>query len=396
MSSAVILMNNAGVAIAADSAITYGNRSSILNSSEKIFQIDESVAIVTVGSAIINNSSIDTMIKRFADHVKERDIDYDHLEDYQKNFIKFIEDNESKFFLSKNESFYLEDKIDHLLEKFKEFKEELFKEVPYPKLSLDQMLEIVKKFDEYFETRLIRSTSLEKYTEKNYFDLLMKEMDYYEIELGNDVVGYLLVKVIEGAHDMRINASTLTFVGYGTKDEFPATSKIDIYGFFKGKLKYKPFDVDSISDEVSKSINILAQRDAIDAYLDGVTHSVEDSIFDFLKEEIAEHMMDDYFSDEERELVHEIILDIDEERYNLAVDATRNRWSGVYNAVGGMSESDLAHLAYSLIEIISLKRRYSLDDSLARTVGGPTDVAIITKSKQFEWVKVKNINSFNI
>jgi hypothetical protein len=46
----------------------------------------------------------------------------------------------------------------------------------------------------------------------------------------------------------------------------------------------------------------------------------------------------------------------------------------------------LAHLAESLVELTSLHRRVSRD---IETVGGPIDVAIISKSDGFVWVKRK-------
>jgi hypothetical protein len=56
------------------------------------------------------------------------------------------------------------------------------------------------------------------------------------------------------------------------------------------------------------------------------------------------------------------------------------------NVVSALPRSELAALAESLVNLTSLKRRVSMD---AETVGGPVDVAVISKADGFVWVKRK-------
>jgi len=53
----------------------------------------------------------------------------------------------------------------------------------------------------------------------------------------------------------------------------------------------------------------------------------------------------------------------------------------------------MAEYAENLISLQSLKRKYELDAQNNATVGGPTDVAIITKFEGFKWIKSKATNS---
>jgi hypothetical protein len=55
-------------------------------------------------------------------------------------------------------------------------------------------------------------------------------------------------------------------------------------------------------------------------------------------------------------------------------------------AIGMLSKEDLAEMAESLIYLTYLKRRITF---AAESVGGPVDVAIISKSDGFIWVKRK-------
>ena len=56
-------------------------------------------------------------------------------------------------------------------------------------------------------------------------------------------------------------------------------------------------------------------------------------------------------------------------------------------SVASLSKEDLAELAESLIYLTYLKRRMSGSEE---SVGGPIDVAIITKGDGFIWIKRKH------
>jgi len=55
-----------------------------------------------------------------------------------------------------------------------------------------------------------------------------------------------------------------------------------------------------------------------------------------------------------------------------------------------MGKEDMAELAESLVNITSLKRKFTSSDSADESVGGPVDVAIITKGDGFIWMKRKH------
>ena len=54
-----------------------------------------------------------------------------------------------------------------------------------------------------------------------------------------------------------------------------------------------------------------------------------------------------------------------------------------------MPIDELAMLAESMINITSLRRKVAIDSNIG-TVGGPVDVAMITKSDGFIWMKRKH------
>lgn len=59
----------------------------------------------------------------------------------------------------------------------------------------------------------------------------------------------------------------------------------------------------------------------------------------------------------------------------------------VLDMVHYMPKSDLASMAESLVNLTSMKRRVSAE---RETVGGPVDVAVISKGEGFVWIKRKH------
>ena len=60
--------------------------------------------------------------------------------------------------------------------------------------------------------------------------------------------------------------------------------------------------------------------------------------------------------------------------------------NGLVQAVSSFNIDDLASMAESLISITNLQRHIT---SAEESVGGPVDVAVITRSEGFTWIKRK-------
>jgi hypothetical protein len=56
----------------------------------------------------------------------------------------------------------------------------------------------------------------------------------------------------------------------------------------------------------------------------------------------------------------------------------------ILNTIGVLPLDELASMAESLVNLTSFKQRVSLE---AETVGGPIDVAVISKGDGFIWIK---------
>ena len=69
--------------------------------------------------------------------------------------------------------------------------------------------------------------------------------------------------------------------------------------------------------------------------------------------------------------------------------AGNNYMRPILQSVASLPIEELALLAESMINITSVRRKVALDDNIG-TVGGPVDVAIISKGDGFIWLKRKH------
>lgn len=76
-----------------------------------------------------------------------------------------------------------------------------------------------------------------------------------------------------------------------------------------------------------------------------------------------------------------------EEFLKLVSNLKTHERKNILDVVNFMSKKELAELAHAIVELTSKKRRFSADDE---TVGGPIDVAIVTRNEGFIWIRRKH------
>ena len=113
-------------------------------------------------------------------------------------------------------------------------------------------------------------------------------------------------------------------------------------------------------------------------------------IFDQYPQLIAENI--GKLDTDEKDNLKEHLKAISNEMLNAYIEnlenyRRQNYINPVLNIVDMLPKDELAAMAESLINLTSFKRRVSMD---AETVGGPIDVAVISKGDGFIWIKRKH------
>ena len=212
--------------------------------------------------------------------------------------------------------------------------------------------------------------------------------------------------------------ATLAFCGFGKDQILPAYSRVDINGIIGNRCLWREGDnysFNSRESDSSFSIFSLGQTDTIFEFLKGVDTQVVDLAVEvaFEASDIGEELLKNEFmrridthpnkqefsqiieaslADEGR--INEVASRVEKltnERFDQHMEDTR--LERLRKVVRGIPPATLASVAQSLISIVPL--RQALSGELG-TVGGPIDVATITRADGFKWVKHKSVgHEFN-
>ena len=186
------------------------------------------------------------------------------------------------------------------------------------------------------------------------------------------------------------------FVGYGEKDIFPSAFPTVIGGAIDNRLRYN-FNLvraDKITHDNTAWILPFAQEDVMLTMMKGIapdlytaiTDEVQSSMENAVQQVVKElGMKDDH-------LVTEVATPIIEKLQNEFAEKiddiiTEKYTSGLVDTVESFNVEDMVNMAESLISITNLQRHIT---SSEESVGGPIDVAVITKTGGFQWAKQKD------
>lgn len=196
--------------------------------------------------------------------------------------------------------------------------------------------------------------------------------------------------------------SGIVIAGFGEDELFPSLRNYFIEAFVNGKLKYKGDEKkgNDIGIETGAIVRSFAQSDVVYTFLEGIDQKYRKN-----KREYLERIFSDYPSvlvENLRELKN---LNVKRKRIiksaleksgkNLYKEyvksmekySRQNFTDPILNIVRVLPIDELAAVAESLVNITSFKRKVSMAQE---TVGGPIDVAVISKGDGFIWIKRKH------
>ncbi len=191
--------------------------------------------------------------------------------------------------------------------------------------------------------------------------------------------------------------SGLVVAGFGDGDMFPSLHELKVDGgFFDNVRIIETRSVDMKGDE-KVSVDAFAQEDVVDAFMKGYDADYEtfaiSTVLHFMElytsELLDRHTM---YTADEKKVVKRAMEPILKDSLSGIQDALREFSADTFsNPVKDMlraaPKDEIAHVAEALVSLTSLKRRVT---PVRETVGGPIDVAVISKGDGFVWVKRKH------
>ena len=190
--------------------------------------------------------------------------------------------------------------------------------------------------------------------------------------------------------------SGVVIAGFGEKEFFPCLYSFQIEGRVSGKLRIIRDDQTELSDEHTASVIPFAQQEMVQTFMNGIDPGfhqfvqsttyksltgVIEKIGDLIRGKLPE------YNDEVAPVVNEATEQLLESMFNQWREKQQDYWGPVVDIVESLPKDELASMAEALVNLTKFRRRVTPE---LETVGGPIDVAVISKGDGFVWVKRKH------
>jgi succinate dehydrogenase/fumarate reductase cytochrome b subunit len=393
MTAEVIIMNKQAVALAADSAVTIQG-SKVLNSANKLFMLAPTypVGILIFNSAELMGISWEIIIHLYRSYLIGQGKRFDKLEEYMPDFIDFLKQNKDILFSKSQQDVFVNQYLEVLFQNdlqaniIREIKETIAQRAqPLGEADIkDISLKIIESVCKEWESAstLSNSEGVEQTLEQSYRKSFDDKYQYYlgGLPLGSDTKKRLWKLFVSTfTKDMWFiqRFTGIAFAGFGDKELFPTFVVMQLESYVENYLKYKEIEKFTV-DLMNKPavVKPLAQDDVVTNFITGV-HPL---YMHFLQNSFINHFSASSSSENAVRIFKEITDSARREMQNNFIDP-------IIRIVASLPKDDLANMAETLVSMTSFMRRVS---SNLETVGGPIDVAVISRKDGFIWIKRKH------
>ncbi len=192
-------------------------------------------------------------------------------------------------------------------------------------------------------------------------------------------------------------ATGIIVAGFDPRDMFPSVSITDIDGAICGRLKYKHKQHLLIDrDNTPGKVVSFAQTDVVDRLLSGADDRFIDETEGYIKSSLgkARTILDEALVsaglsvDVASGIVGDVIDGVVANYKASFVKKAKEDFQNNFNSmVAMMPKQDIIEFAEAMVSISPIERNATSDQA---TVGGPVDIAFITKHEGFVWIKRKH------
>lgn len=393
--------------MAADSAVTVtgGNKKKIYNTANKLFTLSKyhPVGIMIYSNSTFMSTPWEIIIKLYRKNLGDKS--FDTVEEYKNDFIEFIKKNnyytsEDAQMLNLKQFMYWQltvrkDKIISGLktgtteaELLTEFQTNILNDLQFDidtyKGATNVLPDFVDYTQEMFNT--YASTSIKE----------VSDLVFESVKITDEIFNKFLELYFNHLRTTNFigNLTGIVFGGFGEKEIYPSMVSVRVAEVLDNRLRYHDDYADKISDQNNGSIIPFAQTEVINMFIKGIDPELDNtylSIFEKLLNKYNDTLIG-VIEPENQGLADKLkALDISAitNEFKNEIDNVKREKQilPTVDTVAILSKEDLAEMAESLIYLTYLKRRISSNEE---SVGGPIDVAIISKGDGFIWKKRKH------
>ncbi len=411
MTSEVVVMNCAAVALAADSAATVssGGGNKIFNSADKLFMLSKHHP---VGVMVYSKSSLlgvpwETILKLFRRQLGTTA--FPRLQDYSKALLTFLAEGRTLFPREVQDRCYqklveatfkrivesIEDRIyQDLIEKDVDStdRQKLARTIILEELSTWQTMSDATCYDPVLGEAMANRFSGQ--ISKLMLQIFAEFPPDAEASIALRKLAMLLVSKEAIPREAR---SGLVIAGFGRDDHFPVMQHFHLGEIYQDCLKYRHVKDFSVAVAKPAYVEPFAHAEMIETFLTGINPLFQRRVLDEIRSLLANLPVDvvdeiDDLTDEQKNKWRAKVGPIGEEVAaslfkELGDYRVRQHLAPIYRAIAHLPKDQLAQVAASLVNLNSFQKRMSLKPE---TVGGPIDVAVISKGDGFIWIDRKH------
>lgn len=403
VTSEVLILNKRAIVLGADSAVTTsgGEHPRYSKSANKIFELSNngSVAAAIYGSAALDSVPWELAIKLFRTQLDRAK--FDSLTEYGAALFAYLNGNNKLFPSDKREELVpaqFDSAVKVVLQEAQFVDDSIFEK----SLSKDERATIwakaAAKIDELLTSQGVAAPLTREPLDKLLTDLApWIDRVTAQISLVAEFQGVEAKQLAELAHRLRYSFPTLVLsstgvviAGFGEEQIYPAYEQFEVYGHVGDQLFFQRMTKFEIEQDGIAMIKSLAQTSMIDMFTDGFSSSLEKimreqglvtirQVFDEV--EAAGVNVEPQMIEKISDTCHRKFME------NWKTENWKQNFHPLLSVIQSLSIPEMAHLAESLLSLQSLKERVT---SPSESVGGPIDVAAITKTEGLVWIKRKH------
>ena len=403
MSAGICIMNKNAIALAADSAVTIGQHLAIHNSANKLFALSKvaPVGVIIYANAELMDIPAEIIIKQYKNKLSQKT--FDSLKEYVDDFLSFLTSNKDLFHFNENEKRYVYNfYVDFLNGLEGDYTRALKRKIDENSRDLtpDELSEVQ---NDVITSTLAFVDSIQNIQDFDVIEYILanyrKDISEYISKRFPWITGESLNDLTDKTCQLfnkdffRCGYIGMAFAGYGQDEIFPRMFHLHVGGIISNKIRYAVREEVFISEDSSGAITPFAQTDVMQTFLFGIN----DEFIGALGKEIPKQIFstlngidNSCFADGKKEEVFEKLSAATPNIIDQIIAKAQKEYLGpIIQSIATLPIEELAMLAESMINITSLRRKVAIDDNIG-TVGGPVDVAMITKSDGFIWMKRKH------
>ena len=413
MTAEVVVINRSGVALAADSVVTLqvGDNTKVRDSALKLFMLSK---FRPVGVMIYQDSSLlgvpwETIIKLFRQRFGQEKCC--KLTDYGNALMEFLDGNSSLFPQEVQDRYYLQTLEFEFRKIERKAREELadrrVHEIRDSPTTNREDIECIEHEIERAREDWENASEVSDFSDEIPGEIagrnsggiceLIQEI-FGNWELDSDYRAKLreIARMVVSKDRLPNDAySGLVIAGFGEDEHYPTVQHFEVSGVYEDRLKVLSHDEVTVSEDTPARVIPFAYTEMVESFLYGFSSSalgrLEDAItfIQRMPEEVVNAVPG--LSYENREEVAQVVVNVCERKAmefgEAVIRGSIERRTEIETALQALTVKELAQVASTLVSLSSFQKQMSLGQE---TVGGPVDVAVISKGDGFVWIDRKH------